>query len=241
MTRRLRTHWAVWSCLVLVVATGAIISSLSSSPTITSIELVPNASVSVSVFRPLPDAIRLYMEFDRPKGQKRPELGEYAARGDWRQTGVLDFVNPGSPVKLLVRGEDKEVIYEAMPAGSYGITVGREVVPFVDDGNPNRFRWPPDLTLRHNLPAGYSNFTITVHEVGSPLKGEKVKIIIDPPVTFKAVAPRYGLIWWFIFWPLCALPLLVYGLVLLWQSIRHRLNFTVERDASQQSGSRPSP
>ena len=241
MTRRLRTHWVIWSSLVLIVATGAIISSLSSSPTITSIELAPNASVNVSVFRPLPEAIRLSMEFERPKGQKRPELGEYTYRGDWRRTGFLDFANPGAPIKLLVLGEGKEVIYEAMPAGSYGTTIGRELVPFVDDENPNRFQWPPNLTLRHSLPVGYSDFIITVQEVGSQLKGEKVKIIIEPPVTFKTVAPRYGYIWWFIFWPLYALPLLAYGLVLLWRSLRHSPNITVERDASPQSGSRPSP
>ncbi len=238
--RRLRTHWIVWSSLVIVVGTGAIISSLSSSPTITSIELVPNASVNVSVFRPLPDAIRLSMEFERHKGQKRPELGEHTYRGDWRQTGFLDFPNPGAPIKLLVRGEGKEVVYEAMPAGSYGTTIGRTLIPFVDDENTNRFQWPPDLTLRHNLPAGYSDFVITVQEVGSQLKGEKVDIIIEPPVTFKTVAPRYGYIWWFIFWPLYALPLSVYGLVLLWGSIRHSPNIPVERDASPQCGSRPS-
>lgn len=232
----MRTHWVVWSSLVLVVATGAIISSLSSSPTITSIELVPNASVNVSVFRPLPDAIRLSMAFERPKGEKRLELGEYTHREDWRRTGFLDFNNPGAPIKLLVLGEDKEVVYEAMPAGSYGTTIGRELVPFVDDGNPNRFQWPPDLTLRHYLPAGYSDFIITVQEVGSQLKGEKVKIIIEPPITFKTVAPRYGYIWWFIYWPLYALPLLVYGLVLLWRSIRHYPNITVDSDASPIGG-----
>ena len=182
------------------------------------------------------------MVFERQKGQIRPELGEYATRGDWRKTGFLDFDNPGAPIKLLVRGEGKEVVYEAIPAGSYGTTtIRRELVPFVDDDNPNRFQWPPDLTLRHNLPAGYSHFLVTVQEVGNQLKGEKVKIIFGPPVTFKAVAPRYGYIWWFSFWPLYALPLLVYGLVLLWRSIRHSPNITVERDASPQSGSRPSP
>tara|TARA_R110001606_G_C15387987_1_gene651155 strand:+ start:723 stop:1250 length:528 start_codon:yes stop_codon:yes gene_type:complete len=172
-------------------------------------------------------------------GKTRPELGEYTYRGDWKKTGFLDFINPGVPIKLAVHGEGKEVIYEAMPAGSYGITIGRDLVPFVEDENPSLFRWPPDLTLRHHIPAGYSEFVITVKELGSQLKGEKATIIIEPPVTFKTVAPRYRYIWWFIFWPLYALLLSIYGLVLLWHSIRNSPNTALERDGSPHTDSRP--
>lgn len=224
MTRRLRTHWVVWGSLVIFLAAGTAAFLLSSSPTINAIELVPNASIDVSIFRPHPDVIRLSLEFERHSGQERPELGKYTYRGDWRESGFLEFVDPGLPIKLLVRREGKEAVYEAMPADSHGKTIGRELIPFVDDGKPNRFQWPPDLTLRHKLPLGYSHFTITVAEVGNQIKGEKAKIIVEPPVTFKTVAPHYGYIWWFRFWPLYTLLLLIYGFVLLWHSTRHSPN-----------------
>lgn len=89
-----------------------------------------------------------------------------------------------------------------MPAGSYGIAIGRYLVPFEDDGSPSRFQWPPNPALGLKLPAGYSNLIFTVQEAGSQIEGEKVKLIIEPPVTFKTVALRYGYIWWFTFWPL---------------------------------------
>jgi hypothetical protein len=209
----------VWGSLVFIVAASTAVYFLSSSPTIASITLVPNESIDLSVFRPLAHGMNLSLGFEKHREQKRPELGDQAHRGDWRKNGFVEVVDPGLPVKLLVRGKGKNVIYEAMPANwQGGTTAWRILLPYVDDGNPNRFPWPPDLTLRHELPPGYSHFIITVQEVGDQLIGEKTRIMIEPPVSFKSHAPGYGYIWWFEFWWLYAAVLLIYGFVLLWCS-----------------------
>jgi len=238
MTRMLKIHWAFWTTLVVVVATGVLADVLSSAKLVT-IELRPKAAIDVSVFRPLPDALRLSLSFNRTEGQKRPELGDYATT---ENSGFLEFKNPGAAIKLLVRGEDREVIYEALPASAYGTTIGRDLIPFMDDGNPNRFQWPPNLAVRPILPSGYSTFNISVLEVGHQLVDEQVTLIIGSPITFESTAPGYGFLWWFIFWPLYVLLLVVYGAALLGRSVHHYSpNIAVERDASPKSGSRPSP
>ena len=221
MALRLRTHWIIWSGLVVFISIGAIISSLSSKRTISSIELTPGASVSIQLFRPFPDLIGLSMEFERPKGHKRPELGQSGHNKDWKQIGFIDYQNPGVPIKLLVRSEGKEGVYEATPAWAYGNAILRTLLPFIDDGNPSRFQWPPEQRLRLGLPAGYSDLVISVQDVGVKLRGERVNIIVEPPISFKFVPNGpYYYVWLFILWPVYALPVLLYGIALLWCSIR---------------------
>ena len=235
MSRRLKIHWALWSILVVLVAAGVLADDLSSAKLVT-FELRPKASIDVSVFRPLPDVLRLSLRFNSTEGQKRPELGDYARTGrDWRESGFLEFPKPGAPIKLLVRGEGKEIVYEALPASAYGAaTIRRDLVPFVDDGNPNRFQWPPNLALRPSLPSGYSTFNISVFEVEPQLVNEQAILIIGSPITFKTVAPGYGFLWWFMFWPLYALILVGYGVVLIWQTKCHNSpNTAFERDCAK--------
>ena len=226
----LKIHWVVWTILVIVVATGVLADTLSSAKLVT-IELQPKATIDVSVFRPLPDKLRLLLRFNRTEGQKRPELGDYATTAN---PGFLEFQNPGVAIKLLVRGEGKEFIYEALPASAYGgTTIDRNLVPFFDDENPNRFQWPPNLALMPSVPSGYSTFNITVLEVGQPLVGEQVTLLIKSPIGLKSTAPGYEFLAWFMFWPLYALFLVVYGVELLGRSVRsHNTNIATKSDVS---------
>lgn len=222
MVRKLQTHWVLWGGLVIFFAIGLLVCLQSSLPAVTSISLVPNSSVNVTVFRPFPDMASVSMEFNNPGRQGRPLLGNSRGGGDWQKTGFLYFGNPGEPIKVRVSVAGKAVVYEALPTSGYGATSNRDLVPFVDDGEPNRFQWPPENRLRNKLPAGYSDITVTILEVGAQLKGERVKLIIKPPVDYMSFKPNYGLIWPFIYWQLYTLPLLVYGLVLLWFTIRQQ-------------------
>lgn len=222
LSRRLKIHWTLWIILVIFVAAGVFVDDLSSAKSVT-LELRPKVSIDITVFRPLSHALNLSLRFNRTEGQKRPELGDWrnVERG-WRESRFLEFPEPGTPVKLLVRGEGNEVVYEALPAGAYGATtIGRDLVPFVDDGNPNRLPWSPHLALRQSLPSGYSTFNFSVLEVGPQLLGERVTLIVGGPVSLKSVSPGYGFLSWFMFWPLYAMVLLGYGVVLVWQTRRH--------------------
>lgn len=216
MTRGLKIHWTLWITLVILVATSALIDDATSAKSITMV-LRPKESVTVSVFRPLPHTLNLIFGFNQINERRA------SGQGDWQKTGFLEFSEAGVPIKLLARRDDQEVIYEAMPANSFAYNakmIGRDLVPFVEDGNPRRFNWPPNAALALPLSVGISTLNITVLEVGEQLLGEQVTLIIESPITFKTVAYGYGWLWWFMFWPVYALLLTVYGAILLWKTTR---------------------
>lgn len=213
MSFMLKAHWVVWTVLVLTVLAGATIDELSSANSI-AIKLNPKTKIDVTVFRPLPHVLRLSLDFKRSGwADKRPELGEYRTSAGSR--GYLEFSNPGGVVKLLASNGQDKVVYEALPVtGANQNTMTREMVPFVDDGNPKRYKWPPSKALE--IPTGFSKISISVLEVAPRLVDEQATLIVIPPVGFKATA--YGFLWWFIFWPLYAFILTGYGAVLIWQT-----------------------
>jgi len=219
---QLKFQWALWAALFIILMTGIIIDYLSYTKN-TPLELRPNTHATISVFRPLPHTLNVSMEFNRSDwSDKRPELGEF---GLHKKSGFYEFSNPGSPVKILIHINDKDVMYEALPAAGYNAhSKYRSLVPFVDDGHPNRFPWlysnQANESLKHVLSSGYSNIEISVVEVGSELVGEKVNFIVEPPVSLKSHSPGYDLLFWFIFWPFYAVILIVYGSILIWLSVR---------------------
>jgi hypothetical protein len=187
------------------------------------LELRPNESIKVSVFRPFSDRLRLILEFKQSSWQdKRPELGERrTTREGSGRNFFLEFPKPGVPIKLLVRGKDKETIYEALPVSSHSRDYfTRDLYPFVDDGQPTIVPWPPDLALMQKIPAGISTLNISVLEVDKQLIGERVILVIEGPIELKFIPASLGyrFLWLFIFWPLYALILFVYFFVLVWKS-----------------------
>lgn len=216
MTRWLKIHLVVWGILIAVVSAGAFVIGLTSVKPV-AVELSPNASVEISAFRPLPHKVHLFFRFNTTAG-KRVELGEYrtTSRSGW-DAGFLEFPDPGTPIKISVRSDDGRTrIYEALPASGFSETsINRELVPFVDDGSPNRFEWPPHWGLAASLRPGFSSFNVTILEAGPLLVGESVAVIVDPPISFKSAAPGYEFLWWFMFSPVYAMVLLVYGGILL--------------------------
>lgn len=220
MTFWLKVHWAIWTTLVVIAVTGGLLDYLSSTKHVT-LELRPNSSKTVSVFRPFPDKLRLGLRFKQSIKHKRPEHGEWRTNTDSEKIGFLEFANPGEPIKLLVSREGKEVVYEALPSSSYGeFDASRDLYPFVEDGNPHHFPWPPNLALSQSIPSGTSTFNISVLEVGPQLVGEQVSLSIRSPINFKFIpaATGYRFLWWFMFWPLYALILFVYFTILAWKS-----------------------
>ena len=220
MIRSMKCQWFAWTGLVLFFAFGMVAYWVSVTPKVVSLKLNPDTSVEgISIFRILPGAsLGIFIDFERSDGGRRPELGEFRSLGDWRD-GYMEFLNPGSSVKLKLVGEGREIVYEALPASEYGKKVRRYLIPFVDDGNPDRFH----RSVRHDLPAGFSEFSISVLEVEDPLKDEWVTLVFEQPLNFKfSLPPGYRWLWFFFFWPVFAFCILAYGLVLLWLLYRQR-------------------
>jgi hypothetical protein len=220
MRSRLKVHWACWSMLTLLFSLAMVAFELSSVRSDTYLSLNPGATGNVSVFRLFPAPLALDVQFKRNGwNDKRSELGVYQYNSNFRESGYLEFKQPGEPVTIRVTSDSGiDKLFDALPNSAYNASeITRNLVVANEDGSPRRFKWPPRLeTLR----AGISHLTITVVDVGPTLAGEHVTFSVKPPLGFKFVAPDYGWMYWLFFWPVFVLFLAIYGAVLLWRSYR---------------------
>jgi len=206
-----------------MVTTGALIH-YTVKPIVIPIKLEETASVRIPIFRPVPDSLRISLKFENIDTKDRSALGRWSNdKGDWRETGYINFLEPGESILLQVIDDVNTTIYEAEPAGGVesSETVWRDFVPYVNDGRPNIFVWPPKNEQRTKLHTGKTNLNISVLQVGANLRGETASLIIDSPISFKSVAQNYELIWWIIFWPIYAFGLSFYGLILAIKTINY--------------------
>jgi len=215
-SRSLCFHWMLWSLFVLFVGLGTLVRSISSTAEVSELVLRPEHSVILSVFRPMHDKLRLTLSF---KGNSRPEHGDYGQKTG--TGGLREFINPGEPIKLMVNTNGIETIYEAEPITSSGaFTFGRNLVPFIDDGNPRRISLVQSYERSPSLPVGRNMVKITVLEVGRTIAGETTSVIVLAPLGFKTVQSGYGFFWWFVWWPFYALLLLIHAAILIRLSVR---------------------
>ena len=220
MSSPLKWAWSIFVTLCMLLILGATALHIASYAARARIDLVPGAHVSIPVFRFVQDSPRLSLEFDNPT-QAPPSTGYFLSRpelGEWRPSqreGTLYFANPGEAVKLRGAGRKHAQVYEALPAGGWGKNrIHRSLTPFLDDGDPTRFRWPPLLPSR-SIPAGRSTLDITVLEVGDAIQGERVTVVVEPPLTFKrGSGGPIDWLWYFYFWPIYALVLGIAGVAL---------------------------
>jgi hypothetical protein len=217
VTKKLKIHFAIWIILSITVAIGGIAADISWTPIFASLTLRPGESINVPVFRVLPEKIRIELGFKNTTPM-RPELGSHVNLNGQKRRDALEFPNPGEPIKLLLRSETRELICEAWPGSSFsggGERTGRELVPYVDDRDPNLFPLPSNPTRLLDVPMGESILNISVLEVGKSITGESVDVLIHAPITWKHISPNYGFLSWFSFWPIYVLILAIYGAVLM--------------------------
>ena len=217
--------WLLWAVLVALLAVTTCLFQLSVRTVQVPITLNAGETAQVAVWRPWSHPLQFRLEFQNASGQSRPELGEWVtprAEPDRPAVPSLVFSKPGEPIKMLVEVDGKPASYRAMPASSHsGSTVERPLTPSADNATPGEFAWPPAAQAQITQAAGQSQFRFTVQEVGSPLQGEKVQLLISPPLDFKSSTPRYDWLWPLFFWPTFAALLAIFAVILLWLSRRH--------------------
>lgn len=207
----------IWIFLSLIVGMGIIAFEISTKTQFVSLPLQINHTVETRIFRLFKSNIYLSLRFKNVKdsnwhGSNKLKDGPSA----FFKNGILNHPEPGEPIKIKVEidGLD-EIIYETLPGDSpYQGTVRRTLYPFVDDGNPALFPWPPKQVA---LPSGFSHLKISVIEVGEHLLGEDVTLVIDPPLSFKTSSVNYSWLWWFFAWPIFVVILLIYLMILIWR------------------------
>ncbi len=208
--------WITWWVLVIFVLLNTAMFFVSSHTKIIEFTLNKNEKLNVNLFRLYPHHISIKIIFLKTDDLNKSVLGEWKTVGDWKKTGILEFINPGEPIKLLVSNIQQKKIYEAMPAES---SDSRPFKLYEDDNNPNKFSWGAHKYQGFDINAGFNKFEITVLEVGKSLKGRKVKLYINPPLGFQhAVAsPLYTFLWFFYLWPIYLFFLFIFYLVLIFR------------------------
>jgi hypothetical protein len=185
--------------MVLYVSTGF----LASQTDAVSVRLEPGFSTELQIFRFAEDRLRMRLEFKI--GQKpRPELGDSRFKEDWRKTGLLELVNPGSAVRIAASLPDAApVTYEAMPNSGGSSLLSRAVVRNLTPGTsipPGVWQWPPIRNgLELHLGVNVVNIKVLVAE--RPLEGEDVELTVMPALGFKSGMPNVAWLWFWHLWP----------------------------------------
>ena len=178
-----------------------------------SITLEPGYSTQVRLYRFAEDQLRMRLVF-RGEHTRRPELGSSGTRGDWRATGFLKFDSPGSAIRIVASLPDvAPVTYEAMPMSSHGamgmtrdLTTGLSI-------SRGAWQWPP-TSKGLALQPGMNTVNIEVAAVERPLVGENVELTVNPALGFYELMPNVGWLWPSLLWPLYAIALALWAVVL---------------------------
>jgi hypothetical protein len=145
--------------------------------------------------------LRMRLEFkagDRP----RPELGRHTFREDWRKTGLLKLVDPGSAIRIAASMPGAApVTYEAMPNGVvYPPSLAfRDLTPGTSI-SPGVWQWPP-TSKGLVLHRGVNVINIDVAVAERPLEGEGVELRVTPALGFKNGMPNVAWLWFWYLWP----------------------------------------
>ena len=215
METKLKAYIFIWCVLCFCVFFGTLAFKMSSVPKEIDIDLNSNSSLRFSVFRVLPDYLEIDIEFLIEKTINNKQLGSYKTIGNWHETSYLEFPNPGEPIKLNILVNGSNIIYEALPAHQEGERFFRQIVPFVNDGKPQIFPWPPSKNHRHLLQSGFNEIEVSVIEKDNKTGEDKTKLIVQPPITLKSTSFNYRLLSYFYFWPLYVVLLLISGAALV--------------------------
>lgn len=207
----MRPRWLFLYLCVIVIGAGSCGLWYFSTPTNVKVRLKPGDTVSLTALRLNSQPLELYLLFDRVYGEKRPELGRFDTEF-LAANGAIDFPDPGAPVKLQIGSDSTRTIYEALPArGADANHWRRTLVPFADDGNPNRIPWPSSAASVHKAEPGLNIISATVIGVGGPLENEVVTLSLAPPIDNSRAQPGYEFFLWFRFWLIYIILLVIYA------------------------------
>src|SRR5262245_20445049 len=214
----MRKSWIIWLVVSVFMVLYGWAGFVASRPEKVDIKLEPGHSVQVQVFRLAEDRLRMRLRFQGDH-TRRPELGTWSTRSDWRETETLKFDNPGAAIHIAASVPGgAPVTYEAMPTSSWGWDrdgnkqVSRNLTASLSIA-PGVWRWPParnELVLHR----GTNIVNIEVVSVDRPLVGETVRLSVLAPLGFKVTMPEVGWLWLSFLWPLLLVIQIVWAVVL---------------------------
>lgn len=192
--------WLTWFVTTVLIVLYVSAGSVASQTEVTSIRLEPGYTTQLHIFRVAEDLLRMELEF-KAGHKPRPELGDHAYIGDWRETGLLKLADPGSAIRIVASMPNAApVTYEAMPNSGWSATsVYRSLTPGISI-SPGVWKWPParnELVLHPGV--NVVNIEVVVAE--RPLEGEEVELWVMPALGFKNTMPNVAWLWFWFLWP----------------------------------------
>ncbi len=176
-----------------------------SAPSSASMSMKLGESVTFRLWRLHAEPAEMSLYFKRDFGKFRDELGRYPDSGGIRN-GQLHSPYPGTPIKVQISANGESTVLEALPAqGADMEHWERQLVPFVDDTNPQQVPWPPRVSGFPELRWGLNTITASVLEVGDAIKGEDVNIYLRAPMSrhrYSDTQQAYDFFRWFRWWPI---------------------------------------
>jgi len=225
----MRKSWIIWLIMTVLMILYVWAGSVASRTEKVGIKLEPGYSTQVRMFRLYEDRLRMRLIFHGDDNSRRPELGTWSTRSDWRETGTLKFDNPGTAIRISASVPGiAPVTYESMPTSAHGsgelvrnLTANLSIAPGV-------WRWPParsELVLHR----GTNAVNIEVVSVEPPLVGEAVELWVDPSLGFKVTMLNVGWLWLSFLWPILFAIQVVWVVALGLSTWRIRRRKTVRR------------
>ncbi len=190
----LKFHWLLWLVATVLLLLYGEAARLESTPTTVRLKLTPGTEVELDTFRLFENPLRMVLEFRADGCDQRPELGNW--QGAKEKDGILTL-KPGAAVRLEARlGEDKPVVFEAMPMSGYcngnsrGMTANLATSPGV-------YHWPPPPdTPMLWLQPGMNRVHLKLTTVEAPLAGEAITLYAPGALGIKTAADNVA---WLVF------------------------------------------
>ena len=189
--------WLIWLVVTVVMMLYVWAGSVASKSEKIGIKLEGGYSAQVPVFRLAEDRLRMELMF---KGDhtRRPELGTWSSRSNWREDGILKFDNPGAAIRMVASLPGATAVtYEAMPTTASGQgRVVRNLTASLSTAT-GVWRWPAVINglVLHR---GMNIVNIEVVAVEPPLVGEDIELVVLPVLGFKVTMPSVGLLWFLV-------------------------------------------
>ena len=187
-------RWKIFVLINLVIAAYLVAGFISSKSIELEIKLEKNMEYEVKIFRLMHSDLGMDLIFKGDRSRK--ELGEWSSPTENKGTNQFTFPNPGSLVRISAStSSDKYTMYEAMPAAGFGDkTVIRSMSTKYGAWNLSRPH-SPNLVME----SGINIIKLRIEDVGEPLIGETVKMIIVPPLGFKITSIEWQFLWFWFF------------------------------------------
>jgi len=234
MLNRFAKLWLIWLAVSVILSAYVALGIVAAKATVAQLKLTPGETIELSVFRLFDHFLVFNLEFAAPGCSQRSELGSWSQSLPEQEPGLLKL-RPGADVLIDVASNGQTVRYEAMPLSSYCHGNGRNMTSNLSIA-PGVWRWPPpEDRPRNALPAGSTPLTFRVVNVGDPLVGEEVGLIIHPAAGFKTCyEPACVFAPGLLLWPVLFAIQVLWGIALglsMWRIRRREL-----QEASRDGG-----